>query len=636
MKNKLLNIYITTLFLLFSNLLLAQPDLGTAANFVVFSTNGAIFNTGNSHFTGNVGRNVAGAVNVAVNVNGIVHIGDAAAVSCAADLQNALNGINGINVATQTGTHAVGLGGGEVLNAGVYDIAGASNLGGILTLDGQNNPNALFIFRVSGGTFSSADNSRMILINGAQACNVFWRVEGAVSLGTSTIFKGTIIANNAAVDLMAGVNLEGRALSTKGAVSVNALEANIPVGCNVPLLTGPTAPTLGSTVCYGLFSASGTVSDAVSMMGGTFVTGDIGSNFGTASGYNPSNVTGTIHPIPDASTGAAAADLAALNSSINALTPDIELLYPALFGGGLVLTPHTYLLNGATTFTDILYLNADGNANAVFVIKINGALSTSINAQVILINGAQSKNVFWQVDGAVNINDNSTFRGTILGKNGAITLNTGSILRGRALATNGNVATTFLNATIPPSDCAMLPLSWLYFKGTPVQNNVALEWATADEINNRFFTVEKSNDGQNFEAIATVKAHGQTIKGEYRYNFTDKQPSSLAYYRIEQTDNDGRKTQSRIIQISSSKVFKVRHYTQGSFIFIETNNTEAGNGTIELYNIEGKLMSTQKVILDKSDNTYKIEKPIQSGLYLLRVTGQGENIYVGKVMVAQD
>ena len=126
------------------------------------------------------------------------------------------------------------------------------------------------------------------------------------------------------------------------------------------------------------------------------------------------------------------------------------------------------------------------------------------------------------------------------------------------------------------------------------------------------------------------------IKGEYRYNFTDKQPSSLAYYRIEQTDNDGRKTQSRIIQISSSKVFKVRHYTQGSFIFIETNNTEVGNGTIELYNIEGKLMSTQKVILDKSDNTYKIEKPIQSGLYLLRVTGQGENNYVGKVMVAQD
>lgn len=634
MKNKLLNICTTTLLLLFSNFLFAQvPNLGTAAGFVVFSTDGAVFNAGLSHFTGNVGRNVAGAVNVAVNVNGVMHIGDAAAISCAAGLQNAYNDIN---LAVQTGTHAVLLGGGETLNVGVYDIAGASTLNGILTLDGQSNPNAVFIFRVSGGTFSSTANSKIILINGAQACNVFWKVEGAVSLGTSTIFKGTIIANNAAVDLTAGVNLEGRAFSTAGAVSVNGLEANIPVGCNVPLLTGPTAPTLGSTACYGLFSASGTVSNSVSMMGETFVTGDIGSNFGTASGYNPLNVTGTIHPIPDASTGAAAADLAALNSSISALTPDIELLYPALFGGGLVLTPHTYLLNGATTFTDLLYLNADGNANAVFVIKISGALSTSINAQVILINGAQPKNVFWQVDGAVNINDNSTFRGTILGKNGAITLNTGSILRGRALATNGNVATTFLNATIPPSDCVVLPLSWLYFKGTPVQNNVVLEWATADEINNRFFTIEKSSDGQNFEAIATVKAHGQTIKGEYRYNFTDKQPSSFAYYRIEQTDNDGRKTQSRIIQISSDKGFKVRHYTQGNFIFIETNNTEAGSGTIELYNIEGKMMSTQKVILDKANNTYKIEKPNQSGLYLLRVAGQGENNYVGKVMVARD
>ncbi|MFZ4520927.1 MAG: ice-binding family protein [Bacteroidales bacterium] len=128
---------------------------------------------------------------------------------------------------------------------------------------------------------------------------------------------------------------------------------------------------------------------------------------------------------------------------------DIELLYPAQFGHDLVLTPHTYLLNAATTFTDTLFLNAQGNATAVFVIKINGALSTNTYSKVALINGTQAKNVYWKVDGAVSINDYSLFRGTIVCNNGAILLKSGVRLEGRAFTTTGALSVSAITAIMP-------------------------------------------------------------------------------------------------------------------------------------------------------------------------------------------
>jgi hypothetical protein len=252
-----------------------------------------------------------------------------------------------------------------------------------------------------------------------------------------------------------GDTLEGRALSTDGAVTVNGILAYTPIGCGSPVLTGPTAPPLGGAACYALFSSDGAVSNS----GTTYVTGDIGTNVGLTTGFVPADVTGKIHTIPDGSTAACAADLATAYDSISTLPYDIQLLYPAQFGSNLVLTPHTYLLNAATTFTDSLYLNAEGNANAVFVIQIYGALSTSTYSKVILINGAQAENVYWLVNGAVKINNYSVFCGTIICNNGALgALNMGVLLNGRALTTDGALTSTAMNAIAPniPGDCTTL------------------------------------------------------------------------------------------------------------------------------------------------------------------------------------
>jgi len=316
-----------------------------------------------------------------------------------------------------------------------------------LTLDANNDPNAEFIFQING-SFSTSAESKIILKNGALACNVYWKVEGLASLAPGTFLKGTLIANNAAIITTTRDTIEGRMLSTAGAITVDGTLAYTPTGCASLVLTGPLAPDLKSAACYTLFTSNGPVENT----GISTILGSVGTNVGSTTGFDPLLVTGTIHPIPDGSTVQCAADLLNAYNYLNTLPNDIELIYPAQFGKNLVLTPHTYILKAATTFTDSLYLNAQGNPDAVFVIKINGALTTSTYSKVILINGAQAKNVYWKIEGAVSINNYSVFCGIIICNNGALgAINTGVVLNGKALLTTGALTTASITTTLPVS-----------------------------------------------------------------------------------------------------------------------------------------------------------------------------------------
>ncbi|MBC7411782.1 MAG: DUF3494 domain-containing protein [Bacteroidia bacterium] len=445
MKTKIL-LLITVVIFSFPKVHFGQaPNLGTAANFVLFTSVGGVSNVGITHLTGNVGTN-SGLSTAFGNVDGQMHDNDGVSLLCKTDVASAYTQLN---TATPTFFPAALLGNGAILPPGVYSIATPATLNSDLILDGGGDPNAVFIFQIQG-SFSTNANSKVKLINSAKACNVFWKVEGLVGMATGTSMKGTIIANNAAINMSVGDTLEGRALSTAGAITVNGILAYTPIGCGSPVLNGPARPNLASADCYELFSTNGPVTN----VGVSMITGDIGTNNGSVTGFNPLNVVGAIHATPDGSTAACATDLNTAYLYLNGLPHDIELLYPAQFGNNLVLTPHTYLMNAAATFTDSLYLNAEGNVNAVFVIKINGALSTSVNSRVKLINGAQSKNVFWLVNGgATTIDNNSIFRGSIICNNGAINLNTGVTLDGRALTTTGALNTAAINATLPLGSC---------------------------------------------------------------------------------------------------------------------------------------------------------------------------------------
>jgi hypothetical protein len=571
MKKKLLLIAITIAFLAAPKFNFGQaPTLGTAASFIAFTADGAVVNTGSTQLTGNLGTN-NGPITGFGNVNGVIHNSDGAAAQCAADL---LIAYNQLNIATPTFFPSNLLGNGDTLIAGVYKIFSTATLNLDLYLDAKGNPNAVFIFQIQGALSTNA-NSKVKLINGALACNVFWKVEGVIDMATATYMRGTMIANNAAINMNTNDTLEGRVLSTTGAISISNTNAAMPLGCGALVLTGPPSPVLGSVACYGIFSGNGAVANA----GVTYVTGDVGTNVGLTLGFDSLNVTGKIHKMPDVSTALCAADLQNVYNYLNIVTPDIELLYPVQFGNNLELTPHTYLLNSATSFTGNVFLNAQGNPNAVFVIKVNGAFATSTYSKVILKNGAQSKNVFWKIEGAVSIDNYSVFSGSIVCNNGAISLNTGDTLYGRALTTSGALSTAAIDAAIASGDCVPLPINWVYFNGSNVKDNVILKWGTNGEFNNSYFTVERGNTNNSFEFLSNVSVADKNDRDIMNYSFVDRQPYSLGYYRLSQTDKDGKKSYYKTIQVKANvnDNIKVQHYVLGNDIYLQTANTVSGN-----------------------------------------------------------
>lgn len=419
------------------------PTMGTAANYVLFTSSGAVGNTGVSHITGNVGTDI-GAITAFGNVDGILNAANGASSVCAVDL---LATYNQLNAMTATAGHAAVLGGGEIITAGVYTIAAAGSAVGTLSLDAQADPNAVFVFKV-GGAFTTAAATTVYLMNGAEACRVFWIVEGAVAMGAATTMKGTVIAHNAAISMAAGGNIEGRLFSTAGAVAIDGTSAYLPLGCSAPMLTGHLAPILATTECYALFTSFGAITNTATSM----VTGDIGSNVGLTSGFTSTNVIGTIHTNPDASTANCASELLGVYLYLNSLTPDIELLFPAQLGNKLTLTPHTYKLDAATLLTDTLYLNAQNNSSAVFVFITNGAFVTSANAKVVLQKGAQARNIYWMVNGSVTMSSNTEMMGTVVSNNGTVDLGNNVIINGRVLSSGGAITTNSVTI-IKPSGC---------------------------------------------------------------------------------------------------------------------------------------------------------------------------------------
>ena len=105
---------------------------------------------------------------------------------------------------------------------------------------------------------------------------------------------------------------------------------------------------------------------------------------------------------------------------------------------GDILPPGLYSTTSTLAFTQNITLDAQGDPNAQFIFQVASGLNTSGNTQILLINGAQARNVFWQVGSSAILGGGSTFEGTILAY-ASITLNINTVMHGRALASTGAV-----------------------------------------------------------------------------------------------------------------------------------------------------------------------------------------------------
>ena len=192
--------------------------LGRATPFAVLAGTPAVTSTGPTIVNGNLGIFPAAAVTgfPPGTVNGAIHAADAVAKGAKSDLVSAYDDAAGRTPAT---TVAGGTLGGRTLVAGVYNAGGSTlDLTGTVTLDGQHNPNAVWIFQATSDLVTASASS-VALINGAQPCNVFWQVTSSATLGSGSRFAGTILALTS-ITMASGVTMDGRALARNGDITL--------------------------------------------------------------------------------------------------------------------------------------------------------------------------------------------------------------------------------------------------------------------------------------------------------------------------------------------------------------------------------------------------------------------------------
>jgi hypothetical protein len=178
------------------------------------------------------------------------------------------------------------------------------------------------------------------------------------------------------------------------------------------------------------------------------------------------------------------------------------------------------------------------------------------------------------------------------------------------------------NGTLGCSCNQALPITLIYFTAKQQDSQVVLQWATASEKVNEYFSLEKSRDGQQFNEIGRVPGAG-TSTGKLTYQFTDDFPfGGTSYYRLKQVDLDGTFTYSRLAAVNSEVTAALRIYpnplTQNE-LWVEASDAQTDDMRITIHNTEGKLLIDQIYPYDPAVKVDLSGLRREPGLYIISV-----------------
>lgn len=176
---------------------------------------------------------------------------------------------------------------------------------------------------------------------------------------------------------------------------------------------------------------------------------------------------------------------------------------------------------------------------------------------------------------------------------------------------------------------SILPVQFSAFTGELIVDKVLLNWQTATEKDNDYFTVEKSKDGIEWEVVGNIKGNG-TTSTKHEYSIIDERPFlGISYYRLSQTDFDGKK-------VNNLKIISINYSNSTNDLFVYPNPS-TGNiqimsqlpiDKIELFNVEGQAIF-QSLISEISEDNKCVEiKSLSSGIYILQIDNQQKKVIV--------
>lgn len=385
------------------------------------------------------------------------------------------------------------------------------------------------------------------------------------------------------------------------------------------------SPNLRTTATFVLFTTTG----AVGSTGISKITGDVGSNNGAITGFD--STEGAVHNA-DAVTAQCSTDLLSVYNQLNS-TP--ATVFPSsLLGNGQVIFPGVDSIAEEATLNGGLSFNAQGNSDAVFIIKIHGAFSTTASSKVYLINGALARNIYWQVEGAVEMATGTYMRGNVIANNGAISMGVNDTLEGRLLSTTGAVS---IYGSVVYAPGVVLPVTLINFKATKTNHAVELLWTVANEFSFEKYELERSADGRHFYNIGSVPATNTSFVKTY--NWPDNSPLAVVgYYRLKMVDIDHVFKYSAVVKIDMNARKSISVYPNpvtGHILLLQMYGQLTGDHIINMYNTNGEKVTTSRIIHDGNDavRSIALDKNLPNGVYYLEINDPQKNKETLKILI---
>ncbi|MEQ9229042.1 MAG: T9SS type A sorting domain-containing protein [Cyclobacteriaceae bacterium] len=198
------------------------------------------------------------------------------------------------------------------------------------------------------------------------------------------------------------------------------------------------------------------------------------------------------------------------------------------------------------------------------------------------------------------------------------------------------------DGTNPSSDgytvttSTLLPIELIHFKAENISKRIHLNWKTASEINNDYFTVEKSRDGRGFSETVRIKGAG-TTKVPQSYSWDD--PNSdlgMSYYRLKQTDFDGTSSYSPIVVVHFSQLNSASVWPNAtkSALNVQLDAQAPHKIAFDLIDLSGKIHPLKEVTATTGNSTYSLILPsLARGIYIFRVSSGDGTVYRDKVKI---
>lgn len=432
------------------------------------------------------------------------------------------------------------------------------------------------------------------------------------------------------------------------------------------------------TVSYQLSGGDGTyTADGGMVMGTTFMTDEIA--FGEAASYtissngctftidathdcgNQPSIDGNLNFVLSTATATnysdnlsnytSDADGDNLTFAFNTVSPSGSGTLTTNPDGSFTFTP----ADGFTGTVTIPFSLSDGNTPAV-----SGVITISVSDQIlscdqlpaitivpaITVNPiSMTYNAWYYITGGLPSADGSNYSIALSDDAGFAQTFTGagnSVFQANNLAYTIDADSTFF-LTITATDnlgCTAslqvpvyvgLDVAWLSFTGEVKATGNELKWITASEVNNDYFTLERSSNGTNFTAIATIDGKGNTNTAS-AYTYLDKEaPAGMSYYRISQTNFDGTRNYGGTVTLVRGEttlgvttIYPVpaTHNVTVKFVSAQTAKIQANT-----YDAAGRLMNTQNINATGGENTLNIDVAnYPSGVYFVKLNNGNEVI----------